>query len=142
MKIVALITAALVFGMLGYIRLAPSDPDAFHLSPSLDLWAANGPWDKVVPARGSASARLTGDAAAKLAGLAAVAEAWPRTVLLAGSVEEGRITWITRSAVFGFPDYTTADARDDGLYIWARLRFGTNDHGVNAARLQSWISQL
>ena len=47
-----------------------------------------------------------------LAALDAVAMAWPRTERLAGGPEEGRITWVTRSALVGFPDYTTAAVRD------------------------------
>jgi uncharacterized protein (DUF1499 family) len=78
-----------------------------------------------------------------LARLAAIAEATPRTRLLAGSVASGRITWITRSAVFGFPDYTTAGlAAGPKLCLHARLRFGRDDFGVNEARLRRWIDAL
>lgn len=66
----------------------------------------------------------------------------PRTLRLAGSVAEGRITWETRSLFWGFPDYATAEVRPDGLYNYARLRFGSSDFGVNAARLQDWLSRL
>jgi hypothetical protein len=47
---------------------------------------------------------------AALARLDEIALATPRTTRLAGSPDEGRITWITRSALWGFPDYTTAQA--------------------------------
>ena len=39
---------------------------------------------------------------------------FPRTKTLAGRAGEGMITWVTRSRLFGFPDYTTAAARPDG----------------------------
>ncbi len=94
---------------------------------------------------GAASLRLpagTGAPADLLARLDAVALATPRTRRLAGSVEEGRITWETRSALWGFPDYTTAEVREDGLYLQARLRFGREDMGVNAARLRDWQERL
>jgi hypothetical protein len=56
------------------------------------------------------------------------------------------ITWVTRSAVLGFPDYTTAAARAEGsataLALHARLRFGRGDFGVNAARLRHWLGKL
>ena len=52
------------------------------------------------------------------------------------------MTWITRSRLFGFPDYTTAEVRSDGLYVWSRLRFGKGDMGVNAARLNGWALAL
>ena len=54
----------------------------------------------------------------------------------------GRISWVPRSALWGFPDYTTAEVRPDGLYTYARLRFGRGDMGVNAARLQAWAQAL
>nr|WP_295315069.1 DUF1499 domain-containing protein [Roseobacter sp.] len=59
-----------------------------------------------------------------------------RTVVLAGSVEEGRVTYVTRSKVFGFPDYTTIEVRDGHIRAWGRLRFGTSDLGVNRDRLE------
>lgn len=106
---------------------------------------AEGPWDQVQPLTGAATLRLSlgrGAPEDLLARLDAVALATPRTRRLAGSVAEGRITWITRSALWGFPDYTTAEVRPDGLYVHARLRFGSEDMGVNAARLRDWLSRL
>lgn len=139
-----LVVAAFV-AVAAYVRLAPSDPARWHVSPSLYGWDHGGPWDEVVPLTGGASLRLSvarGDPAVLLARLDAVALATPRTVRLAGSVEAGRITWVTRSALWGFPDYTTAEPRDDGLYVYARLRFGREDMGVNAARLGLWARAL
>lgn len=131
-----LLAALVVFA--GYVRLAPSDPARWHVAPHSD-----GPWGVVVPAEGSATLRLESTAARDLlARLDAVALATPRTTRLSGSVDEGRITWVTRSALWGFPDYTTAEARPDGLYILARLRFGRGDMGVNAARLETWRRAL
>ena len=130
---------------MAWVRLAPVDAAAMNVSPSLYGWDHDGPWDVVVPMEGAASLRLSTAQGAPndlLARLDAVALATPRTLQLAGSVAEGRITWETRSLIFGFPDYTTAEARQDGLYIHARLRFGRNDLGVNAARLQDWLSRL
>jgi len=82
------------------------------------------------------------DPAAALARLDAIAMASPRTRRLAGSPAEGRITWISRSRLWGFPDYTTAEATPGRLVIHARQRFGSDDWGVNAARLQDWLAQL
>lgn len=127
----------LVAGLMGYVRLAPSDPSVWHVAP-----VAEGAPGEVVAAEGAASLRLQGDGPALLARMDAVAMATPRTVRLAGSVEEGRITWITRSALWGFPDYTTAQVTPDGLTVYARLRFGRGDMGVNAARLRNWLAQL
>lgn len=133
-----------VLGFAAYVRLAPSDLTVWHISPLSDA-----PADCAVQP-GTGSARLACSVAetpaAVLARLDEVAMATPRTVRLAGSVEEGRITWITRSRLWGFPDYTTAEARGEGtgtrLEVYARLRFGSSDLGVNAARLTAWKAAL
>lgn len=136
---------AAMLAVAAYVRLAPSDPARWDVSPGASGWDNGGPWDEVVPMEGGASLRLSsavGAPDALLARLDAIALATPRTQRLAGSVEEGRITWITRSALWGFPDYTTAEARTDGLYILSHLRFGRGDMGVNAARLRGWQTLL
>lgn len=137
-----LVLIVLGFGL--YVRLAPSDPARWHVAPSPAT-----PADCSVQ-QGTGDARTTctrpGGAAQLLARLDEIAMATPRTTRLAGSPEEGRITWITRSALWGFPDYTTAEAAPDGtgtrLTLHARLRFGSSDMGVNAARLRDWLSRL
>ncbi len=140
MSLTALLLGAALLCFAAWVRLAPSDPARWHVSPM-----AEGPWDEVQPGTGAATLRLSlgrGAPEDLLARLDAVAMATPRTRRLAGSVAEGRITWITRSALWGFPDYTTAEVRPDGLYVHARLRFGSEDMGVNAARLRDWLSRL
>jgi hypothetical protein len=138
------LVALIVVGFGLYVRLAPSDPARWHIAAVSDAAA-----DCTVRAgRGDARAACaTGDApAALLARLDVIALATPRTTRLAGSVEEGRITWITRSALWGFPDYTTAEVRAEGagarVDLYARLRFGGGDMGVNAARLTDWLGRL
>ncbi len=131
--------AALVIAGLAWIRLAPSDPAVWHLDP-----AAPG---FVPPANAAAFCpgpeSRYGSTGADLAPLIAVAESWPRTRRLAGSVEEGRITYITRSRLLGFPDYTTIALREVGgmsqICMVARQRFGLRDFGVNAARIHAWV---
>ena len=83
---------------------------------------------------------------AVLEALDAVAGETPRTVRLTGSPGEGRITYVTRSRIWGFPDYTTAAATpvDGGarLTLLARLRFGGSDMGVNRARVEDWTLRV
>lgn len=137
--VVGLVLVA-VAGFGAYVRLAPSDPARWHVAPE-----AAGPWGEVTAGEGWASLRLPperGEPRALLARLDAVALATPRTIRLAGDVADGRITWVTRSALWGFPDHTTAEVRPDGLYVRARLRFGRGDMGVNAARLRDWLARL
>lgn len=63
----------------------------------------------------------------------------PRTRIVAGSVEQGMVTYETRSAMFGFPDYTTVRRNGSRIEIFGRLRFGASDLGVNAARIEGWL---
>ncbi|PPB81625.1 uncharacterized protein (DUF1499 family) [Albidovulum inexpectatum] len=151
MKPVLIVVVALVGAGLAWIRLAPSDPTRWHVAPRLPADLAPQPPgpEAVLPQTGGAHAliRLQGVTPEKaLAQLDAIARSTPRTVRLAGDPAQGRITWITRSRLFGFPDYTTAEARaaDGGaiVTIHARLRFGYSDMGVNAARLRDWLARL
>jgi uncharacterized protein (DUF1499 family) len=125
-------------GLMAFVRLAPTDPAAWQTLPAIDT-----PFDTVTAQTGGATLRLStakGTPADLLSRLDTIAMATPRTTRLAQT--EGQIIWETRSALWGFPDYTTAEVRPDGLYIHARLRFGTSDLGVNAARLNAWLSRL
>jgi len=79
---------------------------------------------------------------ALLAALNEVALAEPRTTVVAGSLGAGRITYMTRSRLWGFPDFTTVQAvplqGGATLALLARLRFGGSDLGVNRARVERW----
>ena len=73
--------------------------------------------------------------------------ALPRTKVLAGSVAEGKITYVTRTRIAGFPDLTTVTLTQlpatgkSTLQIYARLRFGKADLGVNKARVRDWVAR-
>lgn len=133
-----------VLGLAAYIRLAPSDPARWDVP----LAATDSPDCTIRTEMAAArySCLMAGSPAEVLARLDSIALATPRTIRLAGSAESGRITWITRSALWGFPDYTTAQATSVGgqtrLDLHARLRFGSGDWGVNAARLTRWTADL
>lgn len=129
----------LLVGLMAYVRLAPSDPALWHvaLDPSPAAVATPSP-DAVTQLPNAAYI----DSTAPLALWDAVAMATPRTQRLAGSVAEGRVTYITRSLLWGFPDYTTAQTTPQGTRLYARQRFGSNDWGVNAARLRDWLAKL
>ena len=124
------ITVIFVVLLLAYIRLAPSDASRWHVSVTATTSA-----DRT----GGAIRVLRVDEGA-LRRVDAAARALPRTRMLAGSVEEGRITYITRSRWIGFPDYTTVEHSDGLLRMHARLRFGRSDLGVNAERLQRLLA--
>ena len=121
-----------VIGGLAWIRLAPSDPAVWHVDP------------KVTAAQdlaGGVRRRIPGDETTFEALHRIILET-PRIEVLAGSPSEGRVTYITRSMWFGFPDYTTVQLEDDGLEIYGRLRFGQSDQGVNRARVEGWLDRI
>ncbi|MCF6232197.1 MAG: DUF1499 domain-containing protein [Rhodobacteraceae bacterium] len=117
---------------LAFIRLAPSDVTQVHKPPEV---SENKDFKAGVK-------RLIKGEPGGLARLHAIILGTKRTQVLAGSVDEGMVTYITRSAVFGFPDYTTVQQDGDSLKIYARLRFGRADIGVNRARVEGWINAL
>jgi len=123
---------ALVLVGLGYIRLAPSDPARWHRPPqaTADVDLTQGVKRRVATGPGG------------LARLDAIIRNSPRTRVIAGSVEERMITYVTRTKVMGFPDYTTVQQAGDVLEIYARLRFGRSDLGVNKARVEEWLEAL
>ncbi|MCV2889257.1 DUF1499 domain-containing protein [Ruegeria aquimaris] len=128
----AWLLAVLVVLGLGWIRLAPSDPARWHQRPEVAA-------DRDMKG-GVLRAVTTGPEG--LARLDTVVRAAPRTRVLAGSVGQGMVTYVTRSRVFGFPDYTTAWQDGATLRIWARLRFGRSDLGVNRDRVDQWLAAL
>ena len=126
------VLVVLALGMFAYIRLAPVDTARWHqpIVGDSDKTFAGGAM-RVVAAGPDGLKRV--DAAAR---------ALPRTVVIAGSVEQGRVTYMTRSKVVGFPDFTTVEQDGDTLRLYARLRFGRRDFGVNAARLRNLVAVL
>ena len=141
MKLVLTLIFVAAAALVAYIRLAPSDAARWHIVLHPRPMEIAAPSAQVVVLKGGAYIDLP-NADGLLARLDAIVMATPRTVRLAGSVGEGRMTWITRSALWGFPDYTTAEVGPQGLTMYARLRFGGGDMGVNAARLAGWIASL
>jgi uncharacterized protein (DUF1499 family) len=132
MRMALVILGLLILAGLAYVRLAPSDPARWHV-------AVDGAGDADFA---SGARRVIATDAGRLAEADAWMRAQPRTTVLAGSVEEGRITYVTRTKVFGFPDYTTLDATSGELRAQARLRFGASDLGVNRERLEGLIAAL
>ena len=127
----------LVIGLMLYIRLAPTQPERWHNRPTADA-----PTDRDEEGGYQAVRRMTAPAAEVLAEMRKIALETPRTELVAGSVDEGMMTFRTRSAFWGFPDFTTVAAEGDLLVIYGRLRFGRSDMGVNKARVRDWLDRL
>ncbi len=148
-KTLTLVVILAALALMAYIRLAPSDPKAWHIAIANGDAIPQGTCTDHIAlvAKGArAACILPLTPAAVLDKLEAIALTSPRTLHLAGSAAEGRITWVSRSFLMGYPDYITAEvtqtARGTRLDIFSRQRFGEADLGVNAARLKDWLAQL
>jgi hypothetical protein len=128
-KWIGLAVALMVLGVLAWIRLAPDDAARWHTLPE-DV--ENSDMEDGVMRR----------AQGNLATFHEVAMEAPRTKVLAGSVDEGMVTYVVRSRLFGFPDYVTAAQRGSDLAVHSRLRYGQSDMGVNKARMEAWLARM
>lgn len=79
------------------------------------------------------------DADATLAELDAIIRATERTKVLAGSVDEGHLSYVTRSALIGFPDITNLWTDGNRLHLAGHLVVGYSDLGVNRRRIETWL---
>ena len=120
-----------VVGLMAYVRFAPSETARWHVpvEASADKDMAGG------------AVRIIPGGADEMTRLDVAMQALPRTEVLAGSAAEGRVTYVTRSKWMGFPDYTTLEGRGDQIAVFARLRFGKSDVGVNKARLEKVLER-
>lgn len=126
------IFVALLAVLLLFIRLAPNDPARFHIVPKVE---------ENKDLMGGVKRRVhTGPDG--LAQLHKIALSGPRSTVLAGSVEEGHVTYVSRTKWVGFPDFTSVVQDGDDLLIYARQRFGRKDFGVNKARVDGWLARL
>ena len=127
------VLVAVVVVMLGYIRLAPSDPVVWNVMPQsveADKDFKNGVI-RVVEIGSDGLTRFD-----------EIAMKTPRTKRIPETGQGSMVTYVTRSAVLGFPDYTTVRQDGEKLTIYARARFGRSDFGVNRDRVQNWIDAL
>lgn len=131
-RVLVLLVVVMAVAAVAYVRLAPHDVAAVHVAVpgNQDRDMARGAI-RIVPA----------DDVTWQAALGHMADL-PRTKKLAGDAQSGLVTYVTRSRVIGFPDYTTLDYDDGQLKAHARLRFGQSDLGVNRKRLEGLIAAL
>lgn len=119
---------------------SPTSPNVYRVGPQSSVVQV----DAVAPVYGLAADDL-GRA------FDSMVRSQPRTDVVGGSAADGWITYVQRSAVFGFPDYISVRFIElepvDGqprstLAIMSRARFGESDLGVNEKRVNSWLDAL
>ncbi len=128
---------------LVYVRMAPHNLGLVHVVPPTGATP-----DAPVIGDGSALFLQVFDSQPKTvwANISTVISNTPRTKQIAGSQDAGMISYVTRSRIFGFPDYTTVLVTEIGgkthMQMFGRLRFGRSDFGVNGARLRGWVQAI
>lgn len=70
-----------------------------------------------------------------------------KTIRIAGSPEEGWMTYVQRTPSLSFPDYISVKFFDlqggkSTIAVYSRSRYGYSDQGVNEARVSLWIGTL
>ncbi len=121
-----------------YVRVAPLDAEALHVDP-VDVTQPTSPnFAYMVGTAGHFIQASTEEVGTRIAGVADADGAQ----LLAGSLEDGHVTYVIRSRIMGFPDIMTLrwGAQDGGtqLDIFARAVYGYSDLGVNTQRAHRW----
>lgn len=142
---VALALAAVGLFLAVYVRLAPLDPAVWHVDPAAARRTGT-PNDVLVAEGGDRPPVVTAESPADvMARMDAVAMAAPRVRRLAGSPEEGFVTYVQRSRLMGFPDAISVRVTPEGagsqVTIYGRSRFGRSDLGVNRARVDRWLEE-
>ncbi len=145
MKLALSLVVAAAVAVAAWVRFAPVDPARWHVDPLAAAPPGKSGW-LVRDGADAAPPRFDASPGDLLARLDAIAMAEPRTRRVAGSVAEGRITYESRSRLWGFPDYATVTVVESGgkavPVLLARARFGRADLGVNRARIERWLRQL
>lgn len=132
-----IVVVLLIVALMAYIRLTPLPAARFH---------KRGPdktvGEQVVPIGFEVVLPLTDDPQAQLAALDRIILNSPRTRRLAGSLADGHLSYVSRTAFWGFPDITNVWIGANGVHIRGRQRFGGKDFGVNATRIRGWVARL
>ncbi|MEO1276597.1 MAG: DUF1499 domain-containing protein [Pseudomonadota bacterium] len=142
--LVILALVAIVAGGVA-VRTADHDPAVWHLRPTA-AERTGKPNDFLAAPAGTTVATVDvtlapTDAAAAMTAFDSAARAASRVAVVAGSVEEGFITYVQRSALIGFPDYISVETVEGGIAIWSRSRYGHSDLGVNEKRVRAWLAE-
>ena len=143
MQTTLIVLVLIVICGLGWIRFAPTDPDDWHVDPAV----VNDPGPRGHRLIGRDAPRLMGDPDTVLEALLTVARGEPRVRRLDGSVDEGMVTFVTRTKWLGLRDYMTFKAVSEGaetkLSAISRARYDVgSDWGMNRDRLERWFGEI
>ena len=146
MRVLALLLLVGSAIALLFARLAPSDPATWNIDPT-DPAIKPGPKGYLMRANGDAPSPVFDAAPGMLLEtLEDIALMTPGTERLAGDPLRRQLTFLSRSAFLGLPDYTTVQAITVGartsLVIYARSRFLPTGKAAHKARVDNWLKAL
>ncbi len=148
---IVLLVAAVVLGLMAYTRTLDHDVAQWHVDPLVAPKPSTpnsyriGPeetveFDAIAPVFDVPASELG-------ATFDDVATQDDSVEIVAGSAEDGWVTYVQRSALFAFPDYISVrfiDVEGDRstLAVFSRSRIGRSDLGVNKKRVIDWMSEV
>lgn len=150
--IASILVAAVLAGCAGAnLPTAPVDPKTVS-APSSPNWALGAPKEAKTTTRPTHEVPVFATGPEELLGyLDTVATQDGRVEVVASDNAALTRTYVQRSRVFGFPDIVSVQAIDLGfgdagqrasVLLYSRSIYGYSDLGVNAARLDRWITGL
>lgn len=149
MSLILFAVAAAVFaGSMVYVRSLSHDVAQWHVDPLTAPDPSTPNWHRVTPDGSDPAPVFDVDQATLSAAFDRVVAAQPRVELLADDrANGGSVTWVQRSALFGFPDYISvsfipAGADQSTIAIFSRARLGQSDLGVNKKRVEAWLDRV
>ena len=129
-----------VIGAAIWFRSVAMPAEVWHVDPAAATPPASPNFDLRTGDRAPVF-DVTPDAMAARIDAIAAAEG---ATLIGGSLAEGHMTYVVRSRLMGYPDAVSIRLVPVGqgtrVEIFSRSRFGYSDMGVNAARVERWIS--
>jgi uncharacterized protein (DUF1499 family) len=136
-------------GSIGFVRSLGHDAGQWHVDPRTAPDPSTPNWYRMSP-DGENTAPVFSVSPADLSdAFDRMVSKQPRTELLQDDRSSGGpVTWVQRSALFGFPDYVSVqflpagDGTGSTLAIFSRARLGQSDLGVNEKRVTAWLSAL
>jgi len=142
LKYLALLLLIVVLSGAVFVRFRPLDPSVLHADPT----TVEAPDVGHVLLRDDTAPVVALGKAELAQKLETVILATPRTTLLAGDLAGEHASYMTRTALWAFPDVASVKLIEvDGgtqIVVLSRQVYGKVDFGVNADRVNGWLAAL
>ena len=136
-------------GSIGFVRSLSHDASQWHADPQTAPDPTTPNWYRMSPGGENKPPEFSVSAIELSSAFDRMINKQPRTELLQDDRSSGGpVTWVQRSALFGFPDYISVqflpsgDSGGSTLAIFSRARLGQSDLGVNKKRVTAWLAAL